>query len=172
MPIKFAEVSIIRNIEKESIFNTISRYLGNENKLDDNDTIIITFDDGTFCDTRDDYRDLEFTFATLGHNHIFPIYFEMITNKNTKCLFYKNPFDDNGLYKLKFDIFKNYKKYKKEPSKYNMIYEDIYNKEIFSIVKIPSNEEKPRFVVAYDDTLIDKSIIIYLTETIFKEKFT
>ena len=171
MTIKFAEITIIRNIE-EDIFRSVFRYFGYENQTIDNDIIIIDFRDGTICDTRDEYKDLKFKFAQLGHNHGFPIYF----NKNIEArhtLFYRNPtINDKKQPILKFDVFKNYKDFKKEPSKYNMIYEDINKKEIFSILKIRSNEEKPRFVLEYEDTILDKNDVIYLTECIFKEKFT
>ena len=35
---------------------------------------IITFDDGTICDTKDEYIDKKFEFAVLGYDHSFPIY--------------------------------------------------------------------------------------------------
>ena len=44
MSVKYAEITIIRNIEEEDIFRTLSRYFGYENTSNDNDTIIITFD--------------------------------------------------------------------------------------------------------------------------------
>ncbi len=172
MPIKFAEITIIRNIEEEDIFRAIYRYFGYENQSIDNDTIIIDFGNGVLCDTRDEYKDLKFKFAQLGHKHGFPIYFSKhIEDRYT--LFYRNPtINDKEQPTLKFDIFKNYKDFKKEPSKYNMIYEDINKKEIFSILRIRSNEEKPRFVLEYEDTILDKNDVIYLIECIFKEKFT
>ena len=69
-------------------------------------------------------------------------------------------------------IFENYNKnYNREASEYNLIYETYDNKELFSICRIKSNEEKPRFILAYDETIFDKSDIIYLTDCIFKKKF-
>lgn len=172
MPIKFSEVTIIKNIDEESIFTSISRYLGYETQTIDNDIIIIDFGDGYLCDTREEYKDLKFKFAQLGHNHGFPIYFsKKIEDRYT--LFYRNPtINDKKQPILKFDVFKNYKDFKKEPSKYNIIYEDINKKEILSIVRICSNEEKPRFLLGYEDTILDKNDVIYLTECIFKNKFT
>jgi hypothetical protein len=170
MTIKFAEITIIRNIE-EDIFRSVFRYFGYENQTIDNDIIIIDFGDGTICDTRDEYKDLNFKFAQQGHNHDFPIYFKQ--KDDLKTLFYRNPtINDKGDRILKFDVFKKYKDFKKVPSKYNLIYEDINKKEIFSILKISSNEEKPRFMLGYEDTILNRDDIIYLADCIFKQKFT
>jgi hypothetical protein len=172
---KFAEVTIIKNTVSDDIFTSISRYLGYETQTIDNDIIIIDFGDGSLCDTRDEYKDLKFKFAKQGHNHDFPIYFNKKIDASP-TLFYKNPeINDKGQRNLKFYTLKNYtlcKGYKIDLSKYNMIYEDYIKKEIFSIVRIISNEEKPRFIVAYDDSILNRDDIIYLTDCIFKEKFT
>ncbi|MEB3214326.1 MAG: hypothetical protein VKL39_23455 [Leptolyngbyaceae bacterium] len=71
-------------------------------------------------------------------------------------------------------IMKNCKKYNtasREASIYNIIYETHDKKEILAIIKLKSNEEKPRFILAYDETILDRSYIIYLTDFIFKRKF-
>lgn len=124
MTIKYAEITIIRNVEDETIFETLNKYFGYENSVNDKDTIIMEFDDGAVCDTRDEYID---NFSVLGHDHWFPIYFKIVGK--TGSLFYKKP-DVNkyGQEELDFNkILKNCKKYDKnsrEASKYNMIYED------------------------------------------------
>lgn len=170
MNIKYAEITIIRNIEEENIFSSLSRYFGYENTTNNNDTIIISFDDETVCDTKDEYIDKKFEFGSLGYKHEFPIYFH--TDKG-KLLFYKNPIEIDGKQKLNFNyIFKNYCKYKNqkyEPSIFNVIYHDI-SKELFAICRIKSNEEKPRFSLAYDDTIFDKTDIIYFVDYLFKSK--
>lgn len=174
MSIKYAEITIIRNIEEENVFRTLSRYLGYENTSNDNDTIIMIFDDGTICDTKDEYIDKKFEFSAIGHAYEFPIYFKVDEKKKT--LFYKNPdLKNDGQKKLDFKkIFKNCKNYNKDSvdaSIYNVIYETYDKIELFSICRIKSNEEKPRFILAYDETIFDKSDIIYLTDCIFKKRF-
>lgn len=173
MSIKYIEITIIRNLEEENIFRAITRYIGYENKTNNKDTIIMLFDDGTICDIKDEYIDKNFEFGVLGYDYDFPIYFKKDKKNNT--LFYKNPDIKDGKKKLDFEkIFKNYNKiYKdsKDASEYNVIYETYDNKEIFAICRIKSNEEKPRFLLAYDETILDKSDIIYLTDCIFKKKF-
>ena len=57
------------------IFRSLSRYFGYENTSNDNDTIIITFDDGTICDTKDEYIDKKIEFGERGHTYEFPMYF-------------------------------------------------------------------------------------------------
>jgi hypothetical protein len=174
MPMRFAEINIIRNIKEESISRTISRYFGYENQTSDNDIIIIDFGDGILCNTKDEYVDLNFKFEQLGYQHGFPIYFKQ--KDEFKTLFYRNPIVNKGNLHLYYvDEIKNYihnKGIKLEPSKYNLIYEDINKKEIFTILKICSNEKNPRFMLEYEDTMLNRDDIIYLTECIFKEKFT
>lgn len=172
MTIKYAEITIIRNLEQETIFRAMSRYIGYENITNDNDTIIIIFDDDTICDTKDEYIDKKYKFSILYHDYNFPIYFEL--NKEI-TLFYRRPSEENNKKKLNFKpIFRPYYKYNNviiEASEYNLIYEDIFKKEILAIVRIKSNEEKPRFLLAYDDKLLDRTSIIYLIDCIFKHKF-
>ena len=58
MPIKYAEITIIRNLEEEGIFDYLNRLLlGNENLVNDNDSIIILFDDETIYDIKNDNND-------------------------------------------------------------------------------------------------------------------
>lgn len=171
MTIKYAEITVIRDIEEEDIFRSFARYFGYENTSNDKDIIIITFHDGSICDTKDEYVDKKYKFGQLGYKHEFPIYFD--TDKD-KHLFYKNPIKKNNEETLNFNsIFKNYYKYKTqkhESSIFNLIYEDINKNEVFAICRIKSTEEKPRFLLAYDDTIFDKSDIIYFIDYIFKCK--
>jgi hypothetical protein len=170
---KYAEITIIRNIADEDIFRTLSRYFGYENTSNDNDTIIMTFDDGHICDIKDEYKDLKYKFSkVISIGTWFPDYFEL-NNKIT--LFYKKPYIKDGEKILDFKkilgVCKNYNKDSTATSEYNFIYEDIYKKDIFAICKLKSNEEKPRFLLAYDIDVLDRSNIIYLVDCIFKHKF-
>jgi hypothetical protein len=171
MTIKYAEITIIRNIEDEDIFSTLSRYFGYENTTDNKDMIIIIFDNGSIYDTKDEYIDKKYNFGQLGFIHKFPIYFD--TDKGIH-LFYKKPIEKNKIETLNFNsIFKNYYKHKTqqyESSIFNLIYEDIDEKELFAMCRIKSTEEKPRFLLAYDNTIFDKSDIIYFVDYLFKNK--
>lgn len=170
MNIEYAEITIIRNIEEEWMFNPLYRYFGYENTTNNNDTIIISFDDGTICDTKDEYIDKKFEFGQLGDIYKFPIYFD--TDKGIH-LFYKNPIIKNDIPTVNSTIFKNYYKfknqqYKNKICKFNFVYEDINKNHVFAIRRIQSNKDKPRFLLAYDDTIFDKTDIIYLVNYLFK----
>jgi hypothetical protein len=89
MSIKYAEITIIRNLEEESIFRGLFRVLGYENTTNDKDTIIINFDDGTICDTKDEYIDKKYDFSLLGHDHWFPINFKKVKD-TLPIIFFKN----------------------------------------------------------------------------------
>ena len=171
MFIKYAEITIIKNIEEENFFRNLTRYFGYEDITNNKDTIIILFDDKTICDIKDEYIDKKFKFGVIGYDTIFPIYFKL---NNQKTLFYRTPEIKNNLKKLDFMlIFKDYKinLISKDASKFNMIYEDCNKKEKLAICRVKSNEEKPCFLLAYDIDILDRSDIIYLVDCIFKSKY-
>jgi hypothetical protein len=178
MAIKYADITIIMNVEAETIFRTFERYIFNESYTNDNDTIIMEFDDGTICDTRNEYIDKEYKFEDVyGRLTIFPSNFQI---KDTDIkLYYKGYQKRDGCFILNFrNMFKNYKKYKiykdsnsLDASRYNMIYEDINKKEIVAICKLKSTENKPRFIIAYDSNVLDRSNLIYLVDCLLKEKY-
>lgn len=171
MTMKYAEITIIRNIEQEDILRTFARYFGYENTTNDTDTIIITFDDGSICDTKDEYTDKKYKFGMIGHNHYFPIHFQK--DEKNICIFYRETYIKDGVKFLNFkNVFKYNKNYEisRDSSAYNLIYENINKKEVFAICRIKSSEENPRFLLAYDDTIFDKSDIIYVVDYIFKSK--
>jgi len=168
MPIKYAEVTIVRNLEKESWLTYFKNLIGEENIITKNDTIIILFDDGTVTDTSQ-YKDADERFE-MGPKSVYstyPIYFNKI-NKNT--LFLKPPRVENNVLKLDFKpIFKGYPNYttlKKEPSIYNGIYES-NNIDIFAVAKRASN----LYLVAYEDTYFDKSDIGSFVHCIFIDTY-
>jgi len=172
MPIKYAEISIIINLEKETMINYFNRlFLDNENKTTDNDTIIILFDDETVCDVKKECenKNTNIIMGPRRFNTNSPIYFE-IKEKN-KTFFSKSPtLDCNCELKLNSKpIFANNKKHvatKKESSSYNCIFQK-GNNEVLSIVKIKSSKGKPRFLLAYDDEHFEKEHIICFVNCMF-----
>lgn len=173
MPIKYAEITIIINTEKESILNYFNRLLlRNENVTNDNDIIIILFDDGIICDVKKECKNTNTKLLKMGptdYKTDIPIYFEIKNIKDTtETYFSKSPREDNGKLKLNFNpIFANSQNFlKKEPSVYNCIFER-GNNEVLAIVKIKSSEEKPRFLLAYDEEHFKKEHIIYFVNYIF-----
>lgn len=160
---------IFRNIIEEPIYGTLFRYLGYEYWVEKQDTILIIFDDDTICDTKNEYIDKHYKFDKT--ENVYPLHFK--TDKIE--LFYKIPIDLNGRKSINFKpIFKNCTKIKHkmlEDSIFNMIYQDIGMNEVLSLIKIKSNEEKPRYLMAYDEKIFCKSDIIYLIENIFRLRF-
>jgi hypothetical protein len=170
MPIKYAEITIIINTEKESMTNYFSRILlGNENETNDNDTIIILFDDGIIYDVKKECKNknINIIMGPRRFNTNSPIYFEI----KEETFSSKSPtIDYSGNLKLDAKpIFANNKKHittKKEPSGYNCIFER-GNNQVLAIVKIKSSSAKPRFLLAYDDEYFKKEDIIYFINCIF-----
>jgi hypothetical protein len=179
MPIKYAEITIVRNLEEESWVSYFKNLIGEENIITSNDTIIISFDDGTISDTKSDPVDKNFKFGPKDCRQDYPLYFEKKDKNNT--FFLKTPrvekvTEPRNLFSytvLKLDsraIFKDYKNHntlKKEPSIYNAIYHTGDN-EVLAIIK---NGKNHRYVLAYDDDYFDKSDINYFVNCLFINAF-
>jgi hypothetical protein len=171
MPIKYAEIRIIR---KENWFTYFKNWIGDENIITNNDTIIILFEDGTMMDiveNEDENEQFEMGPKSVQYNH--PIYF---TIKNVLVLFKQptriikgspNLFSYVELNLDSRPIFKDYPNYtalKKEPSIYNVIYENsTRTEELFALVKRKSNLH----LVAYDDSYFEKLDVVNLLHHLF-----
>lgn len=146
---------------------------GNENIVNDNDTIIILFEDGSISDVKSEYVDKQFEMGPKVFHSVFPVYFN---KKDKNLVFYKRPtLKPDGNLMINFNsIFKGNSKYltlTKVPSVYNAIYNSTDLGEIFAIVKNGPNEQSPRYLLAYDDCYFERSDIIYFVSCIFKDIF-
>ncbi len=188
MPIQYAEVTIIM---EPNMFRSVSRLFGNEPAANSKDTIIISFDeDGFVCDTKNTCKDgylldengfvcdkkkeevcKSFTMGPISFHRIFPLYFYM---DDSSFFLKKATILHDGMMKMDFKpIFANNSKFatnNKIPSIYNCIYLRGGN-EVFSSLKMKSNEENPRFFLAYEDSCFTRNDIIYLVNYIFKQQF-
>jgi hypothetical protein len=174
MPIKYAEITIVRNLEEENWFNYFKRLAGNENIVNDNDTIIILFENGSISDVKSEYVDKQFEMGPKGFQKDYPIY---LNKKDGPTLFFKRPIvNADGNLTLDFkSIFKDNPKYRtitKVSSIYNAIYQGCSDHDIFAIVKNGPNERSPRYLLAYEDSYFERSDIIYFVSCIFKNTFT
>jgi hypothetical protein len=172
MSIKYAEITIVRNLGKENWFNYCKRLMGNENIVNDNDTIIILFEDGSICDVNREYVDKHFKVGPKGYQKDYPAYFN---KKDGQVLFFKTPKVKDGLLTMNFKpIFKDYRNFltlTKVASEYNAIYEGVENNEVFAIVKNGADERSPRYLLAYDECYFERSDMIYFVKCIFKGNF-
>jgi len=180
MPIKYAEITIVRNLEEESWLSYFKNLAGQEDIITNNDTIIISFDDGTISDTKRDLVDKQFKFGPKDYvRDIYPIYFKKEDKNNTfflKTTILKRVTEPRKLFSytvsnLDFKpIFKHYKNYntsKKDPSIYNAIYETCIE-QVLAIVK---NGYNHRYLLAYEDSYFDKSDINYFINCLFTNAF-
>jgi hypothetical protein len=192
MPIKYAEITITINTEKETMSNYFSRILlGDENTITDNDSIIILFDDGIICDVKKEYNtklNKNIIIGPRGFQTNVPMYFEIEDIKKTffskkprveyqQIFLSKSPIVNYKILKLDArQIFANSEIFltsTKEPSIYNSIYymikniDTVENIDVLAISKIKSSEIKPRFLLAYDDEFFKKDNIIYFINEYF-----
>lgn len=171
MSIKYAEITIVRNLEEESWLSYFKNLIGEEDVTSNNDTIILSFDDGYITDTKTALEDKQFDFGYKSYNSFYPIYF----NKPDKhVLSLQDPLVKNGCLYMNFnDIFKDDPKFatlNKVASIYNTIYYSTEKrKQAFALIK---NGHKYRYLLAYDDSYFDKSDIIYFIHTLFTNSFT
>ena len=159
--IKYAYITIMRNLQKDNIYNALIGFIGYENTINDKDIIIITFEDGTISNIKDEYIDKKYNFSISKCGH-YPTYFE---TDQKKTLIYKKPSIKNNFKKVKFsEIFKDYTSYRNKlvSSMYNVIYQDINENEKLAIFKFKSNKDTLKFKLAYHGDYFDKSDIIYL----------
>lgn len=181
MSIKYGEITIIRDLKNESYRNYFARLFGYEPNISNNktDKIILLFEDGNISEIEPDIKcnNIEFNPVLLSiSSTVYPSHIK-IKNPN-KIIFYKNPETIDGVQKMSFNqIFSNYNCYKnanKEGSCYNCIYYmHSYpdKKDVFSILRVKSNEEKPRYIIAYDETVLSFSDLSYLINCTFRNKF-
>jgi hypothetical protein len=162
MSIKYADITIMRSLQENNIFNTLIGFFGYENIINDNDIMIITFEDGTISNIKDEYIDKKYKFS-ISKCGRYPTYFE---TDQQKTLIYKKPQIKNNLKNLKFtEIFKDSINHSNKivSSIYNVIYQDINKNEKLAIVKFKSsNKDNTKFKLAYHHDYFDKTDIIYL----------
>lgn len=180
MTIKYAEITIIFDTKNEPLFtNLVRNWLGYETFCHENSDIIISFDDGTLSCVKDEFKDCNFKFF-VGISTLLPLHFEQGNREKEK---YRNTYFQRQPEKkvdgnLHLDFKKIFssemiKKYKMDASCFNCVYYCIKNnnQDVFSILKIYSNENKPRFLMAYDSDEFNRDELIYLVNCIFKNKY-
>jgi hypothetical protein len=179
MTIKYAEITIIFDTENEGFFTNLKRnWLGYETFCDEETDIIISFDDKNIC-VKDDFKDCNFNFF-VGISSSLPLHFQQDNKEKEKyrhTYFQRHPIkkEDGNLHLDFTKIFSTEirKKYKFIASCFNCIYYCIKNnnQDVFSILKIYSNEDKPRFLMAYDSDEFNRDELIYMVNCIFKNKY-
>jgi hypothetical protein len=178
MSIKYAEITIIFDTVNEGFFTALKRNLfGIETFCDEETEIIISFDDKNVC-VKNEYKDCNFEFYKVS-SLLLPIYFEAKENEKFRHMYFQRlPIKrEDGNLQLDFTSIINTPelkyKYKNIGSYFNCIYycHKDGTKNVFSILKLYSNQDKPRFLLAYDSEEFTQEEIIYLVNCIFKNKY-
>ena len=162
MPIKYADITIVINTEKQSWGSYFKYWLEDEDITTENDTIVILFEDGTIVD---DHENKQWEIGPIIHRGVYPVYFK---KPEDRLVILKTPHIKNGNLALDFKpIFKDNLKFtvfNKEASAYNAVYEIADVGEVFALVK---SGPKCQYVLAYDDEYFDKSDISYFIHKVF-----
>lgn len=177
--LKYAEVTIIKNVENSTFLNSYYRFIGidSERIIDkEKDIILMTFEGEPPFDTKDRYVDLKF--------HIEPLLSDSkigyMMNKEDPVVYHsKTPrIYSDGTLRLDFNrIHKENPVYNNkdiQTSCYNTIfYRNVSGKptDVLFIARLNSSITMPRYVIAYDETLITKLQVIYVIRNMFLELF-
>jgi hypothetical protein len=163
MPIKYADITIVINSEKQTWGSFFKYWIGDEDIITENDTIIILFEDGDIVDKHE--KKTEWEIGPITSRGVYPIWFSKIYSRLIRL---KTPHIKNGNLALDFKpIFKDNLKFtafNKEASVYNAIYEITGIGDVFALVK---SGPKFQYVLAYHDEYFDKSDITYFIHKVF-----
>ena len=162
MPIQYAEIFI--NLKRKTYSNYFKSLIGNDISFSEDDTIILSFDNGDVSDTREaERKEICGSQLSWKWSH-FPKYLQL----DSKMLM-MGPIMiyDNDMVKMNFSsIFKNNPKCStnnRDSSIYNVIY-CLQGVDVFAILKMKSSNT--RFYLAYDDVLFTREDIMNLVDYI------
>lgn len=175
--LQYAEVTLIKSFKHRTFWQDLWTFAGGDEEpiVDkENDTVLMTFAGEPPFDTKDRYVDLNFKF-TLGFGQTYDkiLYIKNPRpGKDNVTYFLRDPRkDDASILHLDFrEMTEGHPVYdlSKNPIKascrniilYQHLAMDTPN--FFYFARLPSSDTMPRYVVAYDDTLLFKTEVIYL----------
>lgn len=184
--LKFAEVTIIKNVDNSNMINSIQRFFGRDEELiidKEKDIVLMTFEGEPPFDTKDRYVDLNF--VIMLESTYSPRISYMRNKVDNEVYFSINPkINPDGTQILDFcRISKENPSYNQkdfQASCYNNIFYRNVSPDHISpkvkidalyIVKLNSSTTMPRYVIAYDETLITKLQVIYVIRNVFLRLF-
>lgn len=156
MPIRYAEVTVIL---EETFARSMWLLTGYECAISKNDTIIVSFENEErpyHTKTECECVEPALQFADKCDKG-FPIYFYKQGGKTFISKLDAGDFLCTKI--LKKNVKVNNSMFL--PSTYNIVYY-FASQDLFAMVRLKSNEFKPRFAVAYDDKELEKHDVIYL----------
>lgn len=175
---KYAEVTIIKNVETRTLYNSIQWFFGveeGERMVDEKDRILMEFEGEPPFDIKEKYVDLKYKISIgISQSRILFI----ITDKEEPAITHyfslNSTTDATGTQTLNLgEICKENPKYtrnKISPSYYNYVFYCYFcgvHHNVLYIARLTSAEKMPRFVIAYDDQYISKTQVIYIVRNIF-----
>jgi hypothetical protein len=176
--IKYAELTVIKDLTNRSMWSSLGIYLGavDEELIIDkeNDKLIMMFeDDEILFDVREKYVDINYEFVTRSIEDVLYSKYHWIEKPNGDVIFPKNPKEKNNIYTLSFDeLVDNHSKHKNikgESSCFNVIlycHTGFESPNIFWIYRLISSCSKPRYLIGYHDEHFTKNDVIYMVKQI------
>ncbi len=175
--LQYAEVTVIKSFKNRTFWQDLWTFAGGDEEpiVDkENDTVLMTFAGEPPFDTKERYVDLKFKF-TLGVEVDYPkiLYIKAPREGRPETMYFpKEPRRaDAGTLHLDFrEMAKDHPVYDlaKNPIKASVRNTILYkhvgllSTNFFYFARLQSSDTMPRYVVAYDDTLISKVEVIYL----------
>jgi len=191
--LKYAQVTVIKNVEERTIFNFLQHiFRVDEERIIDKegDRILMEFEGEPPFDTKDYFEECSIEFTTGFNGDI--LYIKVKDKSNT--LFSRTPYiNKDGNRVLCF------KPVTEGPNKHNIMSipsvkniilysskSQLVTKEVkgvqsysfetieqnnFYFIRIESRDIKPRYVVAYDETMFTKKQVIYIVRSMLLELY-
>jgi hypothetical protein len=175
MSIKYAEITLNRkcfDIDTD-IFTSFLGHFWREEVYNE-DTIIVLFDDNTIYDTRNSYSTrITFSPNNKTSEYIYQYPVSIIIDKDSPtsntlfCSYNYNASYSN----FKYKIFKDFNR-SSLLIRFNVLYHKYSNNfdtDFIGITHINSNVTKPRFALAYDSNIMNKTDVLYIVDSIFRK---
>jgi hypothetical protein len=193
--LKYAEVTVIKNVEERTIFNFLQHFfrVDEETIVDkEGDQVLMEFEGEPPFDTKDHFEDCDLEFITGFSGDILFIKKKDKTNTffsrkphtnddGNPCLSFKEVTEGSNKHKVRslpIPSLKNTVLYsnknelvEKEVKGVKSYSFEVIEKNCFYLIRIESRDIKPRYVVVYDETIITRKMVIYLVRSILLELY-
>jgi hypothetical protein len=193
--LKYAEVTVIKNVEERTIFNFLQHIFRVDEEIivdKERDQVLMEFDGEPPIDTKDHFEECYLEFTTGFYGDI--LFIKKKDNTNTLfprkphtndygnlCLSFKEVTEGPNKHKVRSLPIPSLKNTVLYSNKTELIAQEVkgvishsfetIEQNCFYLIRIESRDIKPRYVVTYDETILTRKMVIYLVRSILLELY-